>query len=282
MSYPIKAHTLPLLEKILGTAGLADQVKAFIAELDKWNAEHPDGKNDGTKHENLHEYLVFVRANHPLYNRIYDILGTSRCAPYALGQIKESDIQAYVNACKTTGKWTETDYQPGSSYLMCHSATLADERIILNFKEQAAAFAFVNELKDKADKSVSFKILLGSHLEAVNKNDKIVIYYPKAQRSALLALVDAIPDAQLAPQISGFYLKVKDGIGIAAETKPTWSYTMYTAEYCMKYLVSQTRDNNQQYNIEEMYNYAMRRLEKNGRFPAALADPADLAAAKTE
>lgn len=248
MSYPIKAHTLPMLDKILGTAGLADQVKAFI--------DSRSGKTD-----DFHDYLVSVEANEPLYNLIYDILGTSRCAPYALGQIKESDIQAYVSACKATGKWESVGFQSQPGYLICLSATPAEERMILNFKTQPDALAFAGKLRDEADKSVSFKILLDSHLEAVNKNDKIVIYYPKAQRSAVLTIVSGIPDAQLAPQVSGFYLKVKDGIGIAAETEPTWSFTMFTAEYCMKYLVNQTRDG-KPYAAAEMYAYVVKRLTK--------------------
>lgn len=229
MSYPIKAHTLPLLEKILGTAGLADQVKAFI--------DSRSGKTD-----DFHEYLVSIDANEPLYNLIYDTLGTSRCAPYTLSAAKEADIKAYTDACVAAGKWASVGFQSQPGYLLCHSAVQADERIILNFTTQPDALAFAGKLRDEVDKSVSFKILLGSPLGAVDKNDKIVIYYPKAQRSAVLTVVNGIPDAQLAPQISGFYMQVKPGVGIAAETEPTWSFTMYTAEYCMKYLINQTRD----------------------------------------
>lgn len=248
MSYPIKAHTLPLLDKILGTADLADQVKTFI--------DSRSGKTD-----DFHEYLVSVEANEPLYNLIYSTLGTSRCAPYTLSAAKEADIKAYADACAAAGKWESVGFQSQPGYLICLSATQAEERMILNFKTQPDALAFAGKLRDEADKSVSFKILLGSPLEAIDKNDKIVIYYPKAQRSAVLTIVSGIPDAQLAPQISGFYMQVKPGVGIAAETEPTWSFTMYTAEYCMKYLVNQTRDG-KPYAAAEMYAYVVKRLTK--------------------
>lgn len=279
MSYPIKAHTLPLLEKILSLPGLDDQVKAFKAELDKWNAKHPDDKNDGKKHENLHDYLVSTGANQALYNAIYDKLGTSRCAPYTLQIPTQAEIEAYATACAASGKWEKVYFQSQPGYLMCSNETAADERIILNFRKQTDALTFADGLKDKADKNVSFKILLGNHLEAVNKNDKIVIYYPKDRRADVLAWVNAIPDEQLAPEISGFYMLVKPGVGITAETEPTWSFTMYTAEYCLKYLVNhgpEGKESGSPASAADMYDYAMRRLLKNSRILSDLTDSADL------
>lgn len=256
MSYPIKAHTLPLLEKILGTAGLADQVKAFI-----------DSRSSKTDH--FHEYLVNLYEGSKnnlsalglLYNFIYSQLGTSGCAQYAATPVAQDVVDEYITAFRETGKWNTVGFQSQPGYLICLSATPAEERMILNFKTQPDALAFAGKLRDIADKSVSFKILLGSPLEAIDKNDKIVIYYPKAQRSAVLTIISGIPDAQLAPQVSGFYLKVKNGVGIAAETEPTWSFTMFTAEYCMEYLVNQTRDG-KPYAAAEMYAYVVKRLTK--------------------
>ncbi len=275
MPYPIKAHTLPLLERILATENLGDRVQAFI-------------DSRGGKTDDFHEYLVSVEANEPLYNLIYDTLGTSRCAPYTLNIPTDADISAYINACRnalTTNekKWDIVDFQSNPGYLLCGNETVPDERIILNFKNQTDALSFAANLRDHVGSRVKFKILLGSHLEAIHKNDKIVIYYPKAQRAGILTLVNAIPAAQLSPQISGFYLKVKDGIGIAAETDPNWSFTMFTAEYCMKYLVNHSpagKEKNTPATAEGMYAYVVRRLLKNGRIPDSLADPADLPAAE--
>lgn len=253
MSYPIKAHTLPLLDKILGTAGLADQVKAFI--------DSRSGKTD-----DFHEYLVSVEANEPLYNLIYNTLGTSGCARYAATPVAQDVVDEYIAAFRETGKWNTVGFQSQpSGYLMCHSATPTDERMILNFEEQTAALNFTNILRNKVSADVSFKVLLSykGTLPNVSKNDKIVIYYPKAERVNLLALVDVIPESSLSAPVSGFYLKVKDGVGIAAETEPTWSFTMFTAEYCMKYLVNQTRDG-KPYAAAEMYAYVVKRLTKAG------------------
>lgn len=270
MSYSIKAHTLPLLEQILGTAGLDDQVKAFI-------------ESRGGKTDDFHDYLVSTGANQELYHLIYNTLGTSRCAPYTLNIPSEADIRVYLDACTATGKWAKIGFQSNPGYLICTNDTAHDERIILNFKKQTDALAFATELKNKADKSISYKILLGSQLEAIHKNDKIVIYYPQAQRAGILAWVNAIPEAQLAPQISGFYLKVKDGVGIAAETEPTWSFTMFTAEYCMKYLINHSpngKEKDTPATAAGMYDYVIRRLVKKGRIPEGLAAPADLPAAE--
>lgn len=258
MPYPIKAHTMPLLEKILGTAGLPDQIKAFI-------------DSRGGQRDDFHEYLVSTGANQALYNLIYNILGTSRCAPYTLITPTDAAIKAYMDGCKAAvkvdgKKWNFVDFQSNPGYLICRNDTPHDERIILNFKNQTDALAFATKFKDNVDSNVTFKILLGGHLEAIDKNDKIVIYYPQAQRTDILALVNAIPDAQLAPQISGFYMQVKPGIGLAAETDPEWSFTMFTAEYCMKYLINHSpagKEKGTPATAAGMYDYVMKRLTKS-------------------
>lgn len=271
MTYPIKAHTMPLLEQILGTEDLPDKLNTLHKELDDWNRTHQDGpETDGKKHEKLHEYLVSTGANQALYNLIYNTLGTSDCADYTKNIPTDAAIKAYIDGCRAAvkvdeKKWNFVDFQSNPGYLICGNDTTHDERIIINFKNQTDALAFATELKDYVDSKVTFKILLGNHRYAIEKNDKIVIYFPKTQRDHILQLVNAIPAAQLAPQISGFYMQVKPGVGLAAETDPNWSFTMFTAEYCMKYLINHSptgKEEGTPATAAGMYDYVMKRLTK--------------------
>lgn len=282
MSYPIKAHTLPLLESILSTPGLAGHVQAFI-------------DSRGGKTDDFHDYLVSVEANEPLYNLIYDILGTCDSPDYAT-PFPEAAVKAYITGCMK-GPWNSIilqntnpplDFRQISpemgDYLMCqHTRSMqADERIIINFCIQDIAIEFLDQLKDHVGAETGFKVLLAydhNRFDSVNKNDKVVIYYPKAQRGVILSEIDRINPAALQDSVSGFYLQVKPGVGIAAETEPTWSFTMYTAEYCMKYLVNHSpagKESTTPATAAGMYDYVVRRLLKNGRIPESLAEPADL------
>ena len=67
MPYPIKAHTMPLLEKILGTAGLPDQIKAFI-------------DSRGGQRDDFHDYLESINFDTPLYKHIHGILKAGESA----------------------------------------------------------------------------------------------------------------------------------------------------------------------------------------------------------
>ena len=276
MPYPIKAHTLLRLEQILQPENLNDCIAEF-------SAKH------GKEYEKFHNYLVSLYNSGDgslsplgsLYNFIYSQLGTCQSPNYAAGS--PIDTKAYTDACKASGKWEIVGFQSSPGYLICDNEQASpDERIILNFNTQPEAFAFAGILKDSVDATVSFKILLATADGALNvttKNDKIVIYYPKSARDSILTLVNAIPARQLQPSISGFYLKVKDGVGLAAETDDTWSYTMYSAEYCMKYLINQYEAHGE-ITAAGMYDYAIHRLVKKGRIPSELVDPADLPAAE--
>lgn len=61
MTYPIKAHTLPLLEKILGTEDLDKKVKAFV-------------DSRGGQTNDFHDYLESISFDTPLYKHIHGIL----------------------------------------------------------------------------------------------------------------------------------------------------------------------------------------------------------------
>ncbi len=291
MSYPLKAHTLPILAQVIAQPDLDALVRDFIQSFHILRQTPLDPQTDPqiialvtslrNPIDDLHTYLALINGQDPLFDRIYFLLGNSPSSAYAAGPL--IDPSAYVAACTAAGHWSRVEFQDSPGYLICYNDTVAyDERLILNFCTQADAFAFVDALRLVADRTLAFKVLLATAAGPLNdteKNDKVVLYYTRARRAERLAQVDTLlAGITLEPSLSGFYLALRPGVGMAAETDSTWSFTMYNTEYCIEYLLRHSAGGPEAGippTADGMYDYVVRRLVADGRLSADQIDPAD-------
>lgn len=260
--YNAFGHTGALLEQILKMPNLSKEKDEL-------------GKLKGTK--DLHTVLKTLYNDSkgiPLFYSIYNVLGSSCSPDYFKTPITKEELETYQRECEANRKshpefqrdkkseGTSYDYMlkhPGD-YLMCHTAVKDvrnTERIILNFVTQRDAFEFVKRFKDLAEPTVSFKVCLGNgEVRRMLKNDKVVIYYPGDQRAIVKShIITGLGDLKPQNPISGFYHQIQEGMGLAPETNPYWSFTMFTSEYLCEYLLGIST-----YQVKDMFDYVMSRL----------------------